>query len=186
MLEMYEQKMSETLNVYVIDEYRTYRDGAARRQFMYMLRLTMDEYKSFKNEVSVFYARNKRHKSFMVFATHSTYMQLAYDYIVKIKPILEFIVVRNLEPHICEKILEILSKLDTNTLEKYFYLLNSDNEYGKSLIHYKLSQYMLLHGLDIKRLVLLMFNLQPMKERPVSQSTVGFGSEEFSEMQGGE
>ena len=143
-----------------------------------LLKLEKDDYNTFKSEVKMYYERYKG-KKFMIYTIDYDALQLAYECIYKIKPILNFIVIRNMNETSVKISSELLKFINNLEIEYYVKRISSTNEYGKCIVEKKLFNIINNYNNEIRYLISFMFNVQPIGDRKVSQNVVGFGKDEF-------
>jgi len=146
-----------------------------------LLTLELSDYKNIQSEMRVFIDKNKN-KKFNIYVIYYNPHQLAWEYVYKVKPIIQFILMRNLHPLITDRMTKVLTYMDNLGIDKYIREVSNGGDYNKSIYAYKLEQLLGKHENDLRDIVLFMFNAQPIKQRQVSQQTVGMGQNEFDDM----
>ena len=149
--------------------------------FNELLRIPNEEYMGLKREVSLFFSKRKDRR-FFIYPFQSNRILTANEFIFKIKPIIQFIVIRNMNLSITERLKEILNRINHYEINRLVYQIYSSGVYGRDILKYKLDQLMLKEEEKVRLSIIFFFNLQPVRERPIPQSTVGLSMSEFEEL----
>ncbi len=157
------------------------REFAHYTDFDDLLHFNNAEYREMRGEVKMFFNRNKN-KKFGVYIISTDYLALAGEYYNKVRPIMQFIYIRGMFPGLTKRMERIFQLLNREPIDKYITILSSKQEYGKSLVTYKLNNCLNLKEGNIRKLVTFFFNVQPIKERLVSSNTVGLGQDEMADI----
>lgn len=149
-----------------------------------LLFVTKEEYKVLQNEIRIFIQQVKG-KFFYIKIYYQDNFDMAKDYVFKIKPLVHFLISRNISHHkdVSLRFKRILEIMDNIGLDRYVHdLANEDVEYGRSLMMYKLNRLVIRYENQIRTLIMFIFNAQPINRRTYAQATVGLGSSEFQEI----
>lgn len=145
------------------------------------LQFEKQDFKNLQAEIKVFFEK-KKDKKFIIYPTSYSFELFIYEYATKVMALVDFILIRNKYPNVTKKIYELTKNINAHKMKHYLILLESENEYGKNLIRYKMRREIYKQYDDIKRVIMLFFSAQPVKERYIPSSTVGVSKNVFDEL----
>jgi len=130
------------------------------------------------------FIKKKRDYKFIVIPNYNTLLELCKEFIIKVQPIVEYLILRFYEQgnfsyyNRWKLLLESCNAKRISSL--YFRLHNS--MYSKPIIYKKLNMLLEKERKKLNSLLLLVYALNKLKEKPLRQGTVGITSNEFEEL----
>jgi len=130
------------------------------------------------------YMQKKRDYKFVIVPTYSSLMELCSEFIIKVQPVIRYLIIRLYEQdkiEYCDRWRELLHSIDIENINRYYTKLNS-SFYGKTIVHRKLYKILERDEAKIHAVILLVYALCPFKDKPLKQQTIGVPSQEYEEM----
>ena len=154
------------------------------KEFVDLLTMGLKEAREIKSLISL-YIKKRKDRFFKIYPSHSTFYYLANEFCVKVEPIMEYVIMRFREKGFKryeERLIKLLHSISFEKMNYYFYKLNGENSYGSSIYRRKLELIVKREHQKIVALILLIYSLSPLRERPFKPQTIGLSNQEFMDI----